>query len=282
MNHPFLLTSILWLFISVSIFPKSLAEDMLFKTDIPYSPSADSLQKLDIAIHKDTTKALPCILLIHGGGFTGGDKKTFFTSFINPLFQAGYQLVNINYRLAPQNRYPACVDDSKTALQWVIDHAAEYRIDPKKITLLGGSAGAFIVAKLAVDEDCTTKIHRVVSFFAPYDLVFQCADQKVPNHSLAALFGETQFTAELWKKLKDISPTTKVRPGLPPFLSVHGTADDSVAYQQSVKFHQLMKQHNNDSTLITIENGKHGIQHWDSVLKSDYQTRVLQWLEKTK
>jgi dipeptidyl aminopeptidase/acylaminoacyl peptidase len=63
---------------------------------------------------------------------------------------------------------------------------------------------------------------------------------------------------------------------------VHGTADDSVLYQQSIRFDQLMKQHNNDSTLITVENGKHGIQHWDSVLKSDYQTRVLQWLEKTK
>jgi alpha-L-fucosidase 2 len=282
MTLRFLSNCILCLFISISILERPLAEDIHFKTDIAYSPSADPFQKLDIAIHEDPTKILPCIFLIHGGGFTGGDKKTFFTSFINPLFQAGYQLVNINYRLAPQSRYPACVDDCKTALQWVIDHAAEYRIDPKKITLLGGSAGAFLVSKLAVDEDCTVKIYRVVSFFAPYDLVFQCEGQPIPNHSITALFGDTQFSTELWKKLKDISPLTKVRPGLPPFLSVHGTADDSVLYQQSIRFDQLMKQHNNDSTLITVENGKHGIQHWDSVLKSDYQTRVLQWLEKTK
>src|SRR5262249_38414455 len=76
----------------------------------------------------------PCIL-VPGGGFMRGDKQTFITPIFAPLAKAGFTWFTINYRLAPKHRWPACADDVATAIRWVRAHAAEYKVDPRRIAI---------------------------------------------------------------------------------------------------------------------------------------------------
>jgi alpha-L-fucosidase 2 len=82
------------------------------------------------------------------------------------------------------------------------------------------------------------------------------------------------------KLLAEASPATCVRPGLPPFLLLHGNADDRIPYQQSVNILDRLKAAGVPSELITIEGGGHGMSSWGK-LGSDYTAQLIAWFNKT-
>jgi alpha-L-fucosidase 2 len=92
--------------------------------------------------------------------------------------------------------------------------------------------------------------------------------------------GSEELNDATWKKLADMSPMNFVRPGLPPFLQIHGDKDDKVPHDQSVKFEAKMKAAGNSCETITIAGGGHGMGGWEK-LGSDYQTQLIAWLRKT-
>lgn len=110
--------------------------------DVPYGASLK--QKIDIYYPNENLHQLekfPVLFIIHGGGFGYMDKADWH---VYPGFfwlQKGYMVVSINYRLAPADKYPAAVDDSLTAVQYVINNAEEYLVDVKNIFIMGASAG---------------------------------------------------------------------------------------------------------------------------------------------
>src|SRR3954468_703647 len=83
----------------------------------------------------------PAVILVHGGGWTQGDRTA---KFIQPLFKVldhtGFAWFTIDYRLAPQHTYPAAADDVEAAVRFVKQHAADYKVNPDKIALMGESA----------------------------------------------------------------------------------------------------------------------------------------------
>src|SRR5580698_9346950 len=87
----------------------------------------------------------PIAIIIHGGGFIGGTSKNgseaYCADFLAP---AGYSVFSINYRLAPHQPYPAMVEDVQTAIRYLRSHAADWKADPDKIALVGGSAGGYL------------------------------------------------------------------------------------------------------------------------------------------
>jgi acetyl esterase len=117
--------------------------------DIPYLDSGQTHHLADIWRPKNATGALPVCLYIHGGRFAKLSKDTHW--LFNLLFsRRGYLVVSINYRLAPEHRFPAAVEDVCAAWQWVLKNAERFGGDPTRIVVAGESAGGNLATSLAL------------------------------------------------------------------------------------------------------------------------------------
>lgn len=174
------------------------------------------LQSLDIYYVDSHSPRRPVMLFVHGGGWIGGDKADVAAK---PEFfvRAGYVFLSINYRLSPQAKFPANVQDVATAIVWTARNIARYGGDPERIYLLGHSAGGHLVTLVATDERYLQEqgsglniIRGVVSLdTAGYDLsIFasRCKNHALPEpYSIA--FGQDPT---IWKHA---SPVTYIRAG---------------------------------------------------------------------
>src|SRR3954453_6059396 len=87
----------------------------------------------------------PAAILVHGGGFDAGSRATNMAPTFQPLADAGFAWFSIDYRMAPEFRFPEAKEDIDTAIKWVKANASTYKGDPAKIVLAGESAGGFLV-----------------------------------------------------------------------------------------------------------------------------------------
>ena len=115
------------------------------KTDIEFANVGDVSLTLD-AFVPDGAGPFPTCILVHGGGFIRGDKQSYIKPLFEPLSKAGFTWFTINYRLAPQHRWPTCAEDVETAIRWVKAHTKEYKVDVGRIALIGESAGGHLVS----------------------------------------------------------------------------------------------------------------------------------------
>jgi acetyl esterase len=131
---------------------------------------------LDGFLPARTASGRPAVLLIHGGGWTAGDKASLDPE-AELLAALGYDAFSVNYRLAPADPYPAAVDDVQAAVQWLRDPTQVHRfgLDPHRIGALGSSAGAHLAAMLATlgqgPLDRGARIRAAVSWSGPMDFV---------------------------------------------------------------------------------------------------------------
>lgn len=91
---------------------------------------------------------LPVIVSVHGGGWVYGDKKNYQFYCMN-LALKGFAVINFSYRLAPENKFPAPLEDTNLVFQWVINHSEEYCLDIDQLFGIGDSAGAHILSLYA-------------------------------------------------------------------------------------------------------------------------------------
>jgi acetyl esterase/lipase len=245
--------------------------------DIPYGETNDENLQLDAHVPPGDGK-FPVVLIVHGGGWMTGDRETDIVPVFAPV-ATNFTWFTISYRLAPTNRWPACFEDVQTAIRWVKQHAAEYKGDPERIALLGYSAGGHLVTLAGTRAGADTKVQAVVAFAPPTDLVADNERRGGLSTSMRNLFGydTTNITDAVRAVLKENSPLTCVKPGLPPFLIVQGSADKTVPYQQSVNFLSSLQAAGVPCNLITITNGQHRIADW---VKFDpaWPGRIAAWL----
>jgi acetyl esterase/lipase len=186
-----------------------------------------NLLSLDIHAPQGAKNA-PVIVGFHGGGWRGGDKRSF-GRLAEVFTAAGYVFVSGNYRLAPAAKHPAHVEDVAAALAWVQDHIAEHGGDPKRIFVTGHSAGAHLAALAAVDERHLRKAGKDLSLLkgailldaAGYDLAAYLASPEATagmTDMIHQTFGKTEVG---WRAG---SPNAHVAPGknIPPFLILYG------------------------------------------------------------
>jgi acetyl esterase len=249
------------------------------KTDIEFAKVGDVSLTLDANV-PEGTGPFPTVILVHGGGFMRGDKTSYIKPLFEPMTKAGFTWFTINYRLAPAHRWPACAEDVERAIRWVKANAKQYKADPKRIALVGESAGGHLVSYVGVRGAGETSVAAVVPIYAPHDLAFQVKSRNALGPSMTALLGLTELNDAAWKPLEAASATTYLRAGLPPFLLLHGTKDAQVPYEQSVKFQARMKALGNTCDFITIPDGAHGMGGWDKLLP-DYKDQLVAWLRKT-
>lgn len=103
---------------------------------------------LDVYYPNGTAKALPTIVSIHGGGYVYGTKE-IYRRYGMDMARRGFAFVNFNYRLAPKWQFPTPLWDTNAVMEWVCKNAARYHLDPKRIILVGDSAGAQLASQYA-------------------------------------------------------------------------------------------------------------------------------------
>jgi len=232
--------------------------------NITYLTASNFEAKLDVYARSDVTTPQPTLIWIHGGGWILGNKETSTFSLL-PYLEMGWNVVNVEYRLAKVSLAPAAVEDCLCALRWVIRNAMRYGFDTSKLVVSGGSAGAHLAlttamvpASAGLDRQCPgteeLKVAAVVDWYGITD-VNDLLDG--PNMKAYAVewMGSMSNRDEIAKR---VSPLTYVRRGLPPIISIQGDADPTVPYQHSVRLQEALKKVSVDGELITIPGGKHG------------------------
>jgi acetyl esterase/lipase len=222
----------------------------------------------------------PGVIVIHGGGWVQGSKENMLEEYCLPFVRRGMVVANVEYRLASAAPAPAAVNDVLKAAQWFHDHAAKYKVDPKRILATGSSAGGHLALMTAMtpsaaDLGPSIKIAAVVDFFGIADVPDQLDGPHQKPYAVAWI-PEQPGRMELALRL---SPIAYVRKGLPPVLALHGDADETVPYAQSVALVKGLKNAGDDAELITIPGGKHGFTPGEM---NQLWPQIFQWMKKRK
>src|SRR5262249_29542197 len=131
--------------------------------DVPFTKVGADTLTLDAYV-PEGDGPFPAAIVVHGGGFVNGDKQTYVKPLFDPLTDANFAWFTINYRLAPNHKYPAAVEDVESAIRYVRSHAAQYKVDPNRIALIGESAGGHLVSMVGARNKPDARVNAVVSF----------------------------------------------------------------------------------------------------------------------
>jgi acetyl esterase/lipase len=258
----------------------TLAEKYAVFPDVTYGVANNYALKLDVWQRKDARGPAPTLIYYHGGGWIFGD-RTGATLQLLPYLEMGWNVVNVEYRMASVSRAPAAVEDCRCALHWVVRNAKQYNVDIQRIVLTGHSAGghlSLIVGMLpngtGLDSECygddvgadrKLNVAAIINWFGIADVNDLIQGPNVKNYAVMWMGSQTDAVAIA----KRVSPLTYVRSGLPPVLSIHGDQDAVVPYEQSVRLHQALTAAGVPNQLITIKGGGHG-QFSDNQLEEAY------------
>jgi alpha-L-fucosidase 2 len=223
------------------------------------------------------------VILVHGGGWTAGNKQAnFIQPLFGPLDESGLAWFSIDYRLAPQHPYPAAVRDVEAAIRYIKTHTRDFRIDPKRIALMGESAGGHLVALVATRSTRETAVAAVVPFYGAFDLEALLAGKKEVSKGMTGFLGITDLSEKSRTVLREASAATYVKKGLPPFLLIHGSKDEAVPYDQSVRFNAQLESAGVKTEFYTVEDGSHGVINWEKHPEQhSYKPVMVNWLRKT-
>ena len=200
--------------------------------------------------HKAGDKT-PAIVLFYGGGWSSGDPDLFFA---HATYLASRGMVAFVPRYRTKNSAQTspfeAVTDAKSAIRWVREHAKELGIDPNRIAAAGSSAGGHIAATAAI----------VSGFEEPTEnaKISSRPDALILYNSVIDLSPSGYGNERVGPKWQSISPLQNVRPGDPPTIVFHGTADKTVPYANAVAFEKAMKDAGNAVELVTLRGVGHG------------------------
>lgn len=250
------------------------------KKDIEYAKVDGESLKLDVST-PDGAGPFPIALIVHGGGWSGGDKAQDITPLFDVLNQAGFVWISINYRLAPAHRWPACFEDVQTAIRWVKAHGQEFGGDVHRIALFGHSAGGHLAFLAATLDQPDLRVQAVVGLAPVTDFEQDLPQRGGLSPSLQALLDRPkEVTDESRQLIRSIGPINHVRTGMPPFLILQGADDKTVPFQQSLNFQTALKKSDVPATLITVEHGQHRVTDWDK-LDPKWKSAMTSWLKTT-
>lgn len=237
-----------------------LPDEIKYNTQT-YAAYADTSLTLDF-YRSQKSGNRPCIIIIHGGSWSSGDSQQL-PELNNYLAKRGYQVASINYRMAPEYKSPAPLDDVRAALKYLRTNANELKIDTNNFVLLGRSAGAQI-AMLAAYTIHDPTIKGVIDFYGPADMVW--------GYSLPAspLVMDSRGVMERYlggayaaipQNYKASSPIEFVDKQSPPTLIIHGANDVLVAYEHSNRLSKKLKENNIKHYWLELPWATHGFDY---------------------
>jgi len=229
----------------------------------------------------------PIAIIIHGGGYHGGDSKAGSEAYVADfLAPAGYAVFSVNYRVAPKYPYPFMVQDVQRAVRYLRSHARDYKADPNKIALVGGSAGGYLSNMVGLlnapgDPNASDPIDRVsAKSQAVVSLYAQSSFEFVPLNADVHRFLDP-FIAQkgLKEAIRESSPITYVAKRDPPFLQILGDQDEYIPMSEATNLQTALHAVKVRCDIITIPGGKHGTGNWHKLPNvPDWERQMTEWL----
>lgn len=219
-------------------------------------------QSLDLYIPRAAvTRPLPITMYIHGGGMTAGDKSDLSPVFLDALASAGYAVASVNYRLAPESRFPAQIEDVKCAIRYLRAKAPKYGLNASEIFAFGTSVGGQLAALAALTGPHSawdvgpyptepSKLLAVADMFGPANLT-ERASGFSPS-GIQQVFGKSDR-----RDLVLASPTHFAVAKAPPILIVQGVNDTKVLESQSIELYRDLKAAGDQTQLVLVRNMGH-------------------------
>lgn len=197
----------------------------------------------------------PLVVCVHGGAWKFGHRYDLAwsrcgDSIIPELLKAGYATATIEYRHAPKHKFPAQIEDAKTAVRFLRSNAAKFNLDKTRVAALGFSAGAHLANLLGTTgpehgfdgtlfPNESSAVSCVLDFFGPTDMSLYYASPGLRESMMAPLLGPDAVSSlDVYKKASPMSYVTK---GDAPHLIVHGTFDVIVPVVHAERYRDKLK-----------------------------------------
>jgi acetyl esterase/lipase len=250
--------------------------------DVAYGPHAER-NVLDVYVPAEAKGPLPLVIWVHGGGWRNGSKGAGGPAL--GLLKEGFAVASINYRLTGNAPFPAQIEDCKAAVRFLRAKSKEYGLDGERFGVWGSSAGGHLVALLGTSgdvkslegdvgdyDDVSSRVQAVCDWFGPTDLLQMGGSHDNSDSPEALLIGGP--IQENKEKANRANPITYVSADDPPFLIVHGTADQVVRYNQSELLEAALGKAKVPCTLVPLEGAAHGGPRFSA---PDVQRRVAEF-----
>jgi len=273
--------------------------------------------KADVYRHSaDKTRLV--VIWIHGGALIMGHRGQIDQALLGKLLKAGYAVVSLDYRLAPETKLLAILEDLQDACKWIREKGPElFHIDPKRVAVMGGSAGGYLT--LAAGFRVNPRPTALVSFWGYGDIAgpwysrpdpFYSKMPLVPKEEAYKAVGGPVISAStgrnnrsrfylycrqqgLWPKevtghdpdkepkaFDDFCPVRNVSEKYPPTLLIHGTNDTDVPYEQSEMMAKELDNKGVKHELITVKDAGHGLAGAKPSVVAKAHDRVLAFLRE--
>ncbi|WP_131538827.1 alpha/beta hydrolase [Pedobacter nototheniae] len=232
--------------------------------DVVYTKVDGWEGKMDLYLPPASKGVSPIVISIHGGGWNKGTKES--QSGFSGFFKRGYAVANIEYRLTGAATAPAAVEDTRCALIYIIKNAKALNIDVNKIVIMGGSAGGHLALmggymenNHLFDTNCkgteNIKVAAVIDKYGITDVWDWAYGTNKTSKSATSWLGAKAKDENF---AKSVSPLYQAKKTSPPTFIVHGDADPTVPYEQSVALKAKLDQLGVKNEFITVKDGLHG------------------------
>ena len=247
--------------------------------DVVYKNVNSSNCRMDIYYPTDAVNPVPVVINMHGGGWVSGAKEE--QGGFSMYFNQGWAVANVEYRMRNEILAPAAVEDVRGAMQYVLNHAEELHIDRNKIIFQGGSAGGhlaltggYLQNNRIYDNDCqqyagNIKVMAVIDKYGAADLM-----TFAPVYPGMVIWLGSRYTDSVF--VKSLSPYEMIDTNTPPTYIIHGDADPTIPYTQSVRLQAKLQAAGVKNKLTTVPGGLHG--GFPDAYNTQMETEVIAFL----